>query len=66
MKIMYDFFVSHSSIDKDNIVDELVNTLQNMGYYVWYDRNEILAGDDSYYERGSSQRISKSVKQIKK
>lgn len=45
MKIMYDFFVSHSSIDKDNIVDELVNTLQNMGYYVWYDRNEILAGD---------------------
>lgn len=42
---MYDFFVSHSSMDKDIIVDELVNTLQNMGYYVWYDKSEILAGD---------------------
>ena len=44
--MMFDFFVSHSSIDKDAIVDSLVNTLQNMGYSVWYDKNEILAGDN--------------------
>ncbi len=44
--MMLDFFVSHSSSDKDSIVDSLVNTLQNMGYSVWYDKNEILAGDN--------------------
>lgn len=43
---MFDFFVSHSTIDKDIIVNNLVITLQNMGYSVWYDKNEILAGDD--------------------
>lgn len=43
---MFDFFVSHSSTDKNTIVDELVNILQNMGYKVWYDKNEILAGDN--------------------
>ena len=43
---MYDFFVSHSSKDKDNIVEEIVATLQNMGYKVWYDKNEILVSDD--------------------
>lgn len=43
---MFDFFVSHSSADKLTIVNELVNTLQNMGYTVWYDKNEILAGDE--------------------
>ncbi len=43
---MYDFFVSHSSVNKKDIVDDLVNVLQNMGYIVWYDKNEILAGDN--------------------
>ena len=43
---MFDFFISHASIDKSAIVDNLVNTLQNMGYSVWYDKNEILAGDN--------------------
>ena len=42
---MFDFFVSHSSTDKPAIVNELVTVLQNMGYTVWYDKNEILAGD---------------------
>ena len=42
---MFDFFVSHSSTDKSSIVNELVTVLQNMGYTVWYDKNEILAGD---------------------
>ncbi len=43
---MFDFFVSHASKDKITIVDELVSTLSNMGYSVWYDKNEILAGDN--------------------
>lgn len=43
---MFDFFVSHSSKDKVSVVDELVNILQNMGYSIWYDKNEILAGDN--------------------
>lgn len=43
---MFDFFISHSSIDKYAIVDDLVNILQNMGYKIWYDRDEILAGDN--------------------
>lgn len=42
---MFDFFISHSSRDKSTIVDDLVNTLQNMGYKIWYDKDEILAGD---------------------
>ena len=44
--MMFDFFISHSSTDKEPIVDSLVNTLQNMGYSVWYDKNEILVGDN--------------------
>ncbi len=43
---MYDFFISHSSIDKSDIVDNLVATLINMGYSVWYDKDKISAGDD--------------------
>lgn len=43
---MFDFFISHSSIDKGPIVDNLVTALQNMGYNVWYDKNEILVGDN--------------------
>lgn len=53
---MFDFFISHSSLDKKLIVDNLVTTLQNMGYKVWYDKNEILAGDDilSFVKEGLS------------
>lgn len=43
---MHDFFVSHCSKDKNTIVDNLVENLQNMGYSVWYDKEQILAGDD--------------------
>lgn len=42
---MYDFFVSHASRDKEDIVDELVDMLNNMGYQVWYDKNELIAGN---------------------
>ena len=53
---MFDFFISYSSIDKNPIVDNLVTTLQNMGYKVWYDKNEIWAGDDilSFVKEGLS------------
>lgn len=53
---MHDFFISHSSFDKNYLVDDLVNVLQNMGYSVWYDKNEILAGDNilSEIQRGLS------------
>lgn len=43
---MYDFFISHSSLDKDTIVDELVNLLEKGNFSVWYDKNNILYGDN--------------------
>lgn len=43
---MEDFFISHSSLDKNNIVDDLVQILKDMGYFVWYDKDKILAGDN--------------------
>lgn len=43
---MYDFFISHSSLDKENIVDELVNELQKANFIVWYDKEQISVGDD--------------------
>ena len=43
---MYDFFISHSSIDNFYIVEDLVAQLQYMGYKVWYDKDRILAGDN--------------------
>lgn len=43
---MNDFFISHSSLDKKPIVDDFVEILVNMKFNVWYDKNEILAGDD--------------------
>ena len=42
---MTDFFISHSSNDKITVVDSIVNKLQNMGYSVWYDKNDILIGE---------------------
>ena len=43
---MYDFFISHSSLDKDTIVDELVDLLEKGNFSVWYDKNNILYGDN--------------------
>lgn len=43
---MFDFFISHSSIDKETIVENLVKSLKDRGYSVWYDKNEILVGDN--------------------
>ena len=46
MKVIFDFFISHSSADKENVVEKLIPMLKNQGYSVWYDKNEILAGDN--------------------
>jgi len=43
---MFDFFISHSSEDKNTIVEPLVTKLKNRGYNVWYDKDEILVGDN--------------------
>ncbi len=43
---MYDFFISHSSLDKEIIVDELVNQLEQKQFSVWYDKNNISYGDN--------------------
>ena len=42
---MFDVFVSHSSKDKEKIVYQLVQQLEQRGIEVWLDENEILAGD---------------------
>lgn len=41
----YDFFISHASEDKDDIVRELANALQNEGLKVWYDEFVLKIGD---------------------
>ena len=43
---MYDFFISHSSLDKAHIVNELVCLLEKRQFNVWYDQNNILYGDN--------------------
>lgn len=43
---MYDFFISHSSLDKEMIVDELVKGLEQKQFSVWYDKNNISYGDN--------------------
>lgn len=43
---MFDFFISHSSLDKETIVDELVQQLENKQFNVWYDQNNISYGDN--------------------
>lgn len=44
---MFDAFISHSSKDKEKIVFELVQKLENKNNIdVWLDANEILAGDN--------------------
>lgn len=41
----YDFFISHASDDKDEIVRDLVDALKNNGFKVWYDEFELKIGD---------------------
>lgn len=41
----YDFFISHASEDKDDIVRELAEALVNNGFKVWYDEFELKIGD---------------------
>lgn len=43
---MYDVFISHSSKDKETIVNELAAELGKLGLNVWLDRNAIIAGDN--------------------
>ncbi len=43
---MYDFFISHSSKDKEKIVDELAHDISKKGYTVWYDAEQINLGDN--------------------
>ena len=42
---MYDFFISHSSIDKESIVDDLIVSFDKKGLNIWYDNNNIFTGD---------------------
>lgn len=41
----YDFFISHASEDKDDVVRELASALQNEGLKVWYDEFVLKVGD---------------------
>ena len=43
---MYDFFISHSSLDKELVVDGLVNRLEQKQFSVWNDKNNISYGDN--------------------
>lgn len=41
----YDFFISHASEDKDEIVRSLADSLRENGFEVWYDEFELKIGD---------------------
>ncbi|TKC57155.1 TIR domain-containing protein [Pedobacter hiemivivus] len=41
----FDFFISHASEDKDEIVRELADALKSNGFNVWYDEFELKIGD---------------------
>ncbi len=41
----YDFFISHATEDKDDIVRALAEHLNNLGFKVWYDEFELKWGD---------------------
>lgn len=41
----YDFFISHASEDKDEIVRSLADSLKQNGFEVWYDEFELKIGD---------------------
>jgi pimeloyl-ACP methyl ester carboxylesterase len=41
----YDFFVSHASEDKEEVVRPLVSLLKSRGFTVWYDEDVLRIGD---------------------
>lgn len=41
----FDFFISHASEDKDEIVRDLADALKENGFEVWYDEFELKVGD---------------------
>lgn len=41
----FDFFISHATEDKDEIVRDLANALIQVGFDVWYDEFELKIGD---------------------
>jgi predicted nucleic acid-binding Zn-ribbon protein len=41
----FDFFISHASEDKEDIVRNLADALINNGFKVWYDEFELTVGD---------------------
>ena len=41
----YDFFISHASEDKEDIVRSLADSLKENGFEVWYDEFELKIGD---------------------
>lgn len=41
----FDFFISHASEDKDEIVRDLADALKENGFKVWYDEFELKIGD---------------------
>ncbi len=43
--MMFDIFISHSSLDKSTFVEPLVKKLSQMGLNVWYDKYSIYKGD---------------------
>ncbi|MES2394430.1 MAG: toll/interleukin-1 receptor domain-containing protein [Bacteroidota bacterium] len=45
MEKKWDVFISHSSEDKDTLVRELANMLDNLGVKVWYDEFSLKVGD---------------------
>lgn len=44
-EVYLDFFISHASEDKDNLVRPLVNELARLGISVWYDEQTLELGD---------------------
>ena len=44
-KKQYDFFISHASEDKDDIVRNLAEALKAKNFEVWYDEFELQVGD---------------------
>lgn len=45
IEMEYDFFISHASEDKDDIVRDLAEALKANGFKVWYDEFELKIGD---------------------
>lgn len=43
--VNYDAFICHASEDKNNLVRPLAESLQAMGYAIWYDEFELKVGD---------------------